>query len=80
MINRWWELVDANDGIALFTRHTAPELTKPPVNVLRLSLHPDGMAPRIANLPNGARTCSPGCTARPKPPATCGSSPCTTSS
>lgn len=51
VINRWWELVDANDGIALFTQHTAPELTKPPVNVLRLSLHPDGMAPRIANLP-----------------------------
>ena len=51
VVNRWWELVDANDAIALFTQDTAPELTKPPVNVLRLSLHPDGMAPRIANLP-----------------------------
>jgi transcriptional regulator with XRE-family HTH domain len=51
VVNRWWELVDANDAIALFTRHIAPELLKPPVNVLRLSLHPDGMAPRIANLP-----------------------------
>ena len=28
----------------------APSLLEPPVNVLRLSLHPDGMAPRIANL------------------------------
>ena len=28
----------------------APALLKPPVNVLRLSLHPDGLAPRIANL------------------------------
>jgi transcriptional regulator with XRE-family HTH domain len=51
VVNRWWELVDANDGIALFTSHVKQELLKPPVNVLRLSLHPDGMAPRIANLP-----------------------------
>jgi transcriptional regulator with XRE-family HTH domain len=51
VVNRWWELVDANAGVALFTRQVKPELLEPPVNVLRLSLHPDGMAPRIANLP-----------------------------
>jgi transcriptional regulator with XRE-family HTH domain len=51
VVNRWWELIDANTGIALFTRHVSPGLLEPPVNVLRLSLHPDGMAPRIANLP-----------------------------
>jgi transcriptional regulator with XRE-family HTH domain len=51
VVNRWWELVDANAGIALFTRDVDPALLEPPVNVLRLSLHPDGMAPRIANLP-----------------------------
>ena len=51
VVNRWWELVDANPGIALFTSRVAPEMLEPPVNVLRLSLHPDGMAPRIANLP-----------------------------
>ena len=51
VVNRWWELVDANAGIALFTGDVRPELLEPPVNVLRLSLHPDGMAPRIANLP-----------------------------
>lgn len=51
VVNRWWELVDANPGIALFTRHVRPDLLEPPVNVLRLSLHPDGMAPRIVNLP-----------------------------
>src|SRR5206468_2766609 len=28
----------------------APDLLQPPLNVLRLSLHPDGLAPRIANL------------------------------
>jgi hypothetical protein len=51
VVNRWWELVDANSGIAQFTRHVSPALLEPPVNVLRLSLHPDGMAPRITNLP-----------------------------
>ena len=51
VVNRWWELVDANAGIALFTRQVKPDLLEPPANVLRLSLHPDGMAPRIANLP-----------------------------
>ena len=51
VVNRWWELVDANAGIALFTREVKPELLEPPANVLRLSLHPDGMAPRIVNLP-----------------------------
>jgi len=51
VVNRWWELVDANAGIALFTGDVSPDLLEPPVNVLRLSLHPDGMAPRIANLP-----------------------------
>jgi transcriptional regulator with XRE-family HTH domain len=51
VVNRWWELVDANAGIGLFTGGVSPALLEPPVNVLRLSLHPDGMAPRIANLP-----------------------------
>jgi len=51
VVNRWWELVAANQGIGLFTRHVRPDLLEPPANALRLSLHPDGMAPRIANLP-----------------------------
>ena len=51
VVNRWWELVDAHAGIALVTAGVSPELLEPPVNVLRLSLHPAGMAPRIANLP-----------------------------
>jgi transcriptional regulator with XRE-family HTH domain len=50
LINRWWELVEANSAIALFLDGCAPELLEPPVNVLRLSLHPLGMAPRIVNL------------------------------
>jgi transcriptional regulator with XRE-family HTH domain len=51
LINRHWELVDANAPVALLTEGAAAHLLEPPVNVLRLSLHPDGMAPRIANLP-----------------------------
>jgi transcriptional regulator with XRE-family HTH domain len=51
IVNRWWELLDANRSIALFTDAVAPELLVPPVNVLRLSLHPNGLAGRIANLP-----------------------------
>jgi transcriptional regulator with XRE-family HTH domain len=50
VVNRWWELADANASVALLTAGTAPGLLDPPVNVLRVSLHPDGMAPRIANL------------------------------
>ena len=51
IVNRHWELVDANDPIAIFTAGAAPFLLEPPVNVLRLSLHPDGVASRIQNLP-----------------------------
>ena len=51
VVNRWWELVDANPAIAIFTSAVDPGLLQPPVNVLRLSLHPAGLAPRIVNLP-----------------------------
>ncbi|HVV30446.1 MAG TPA: helix-turn-helix transcriptional regulator [Mycobacteriales bacterium] len=50
VINRYWELLDANTAVGVITAGCAPHLLQPPVNVLRLSLHPDGMAPRIVNL------------------------------
>ena len=50
VINRWWDMVDGNRAIGLFVADCAPELLEPPVNVLRLTLHPDGVAPRIVNL------------------------------
>lgn len=50
VINRWWELLDANTAVSMLTEGCAPELLEPPVNVLRLSLHPRGLAPRIVNL------------------------------
>jgi transcriptional regulator with XRE-family HTH domain len=50
VVDRHWNLVAGNSGIALLTASVAPALLEPPVNVLRVSLHPDGLAPRIANL------------------------------
>ena len=50
VVDRKWNMVDANATIALLTAGTAPHLLEPPVNVLRLSLHPQGVAPRIVNL------------------------------
>lgn len=50
LVNRWWEMVEANEAIDVFTADAAPELLEPPVNVLRLCMHPDGMASRVANL------------------------------
>lgn len=50
VVDRNWNLVDANAGVALLTEGVAEDLLAPPANVLRISLHPDGMAPRIANL------------------------------
>ena len=50
VVDRAWNLVDANTSIALFTDGVPDELLTPPLNVLRLSLHPRGMAGSIVNL------------------------------
>jgi transcriptional regulator with XRE-family HTH domain len=49
-IDRHWTLVAANRSVAPLLAGVDAELLKPPVNVLRLSLHPKGLAPRVANL------------------------------
>jgi transcriptional regulator with XRE-family HTH domain len=49
-IDRHWILVEANAAVVPLLAGADPALLKPPVNVLRLSLHPSGLAPRIANL------------------------------
>lgn len=49
-IDRHWNMVAANQTVPLMLEDVAPELLEPPVNVLRLSLHPKGLAPRIINL------------------------------
>lgn len=50
VVDRHWNLVEANASVALLLEGVAPELLRPPTNVLRVSLHPDGLAPRIGNL------------------------------
>ena len=50
VVDRHWGLVAANSALSLFIEGVAAELLEPPVNVLRLSLHPQGLAPRIVNL------------------------------
>ncbi len=50
VVDRTWNVVDRNTSVGVFLVGAAPELTAPPANVLRISLHPDGMAPRIVNL------------------------------
>jgi transcriptional regulator with XRE-family HTH domain len=44
-----WNLVMANDALAILTEGVAAALFEPPANGLRISLHPEGMAPRILN-------------------------------
>ena len=49
------QLVAANAATDLLTTGAAAELLDPPVNALRLMVHPDGMAPRVENLPEWGR-------------------------
>jgi transcriptional regulator with XRE-family HTH domain len=49
-IDRHWTLVTANPAAMGLLAGIAAEHLQPPVNVLRLSLHPEALAPRIANL------------------------------
>ena len=48
-VDRHWNLVAANAVVPLLLDGVAPWLLEPPVNVLRLSLHPEGLGPRLAN-------------------------------
>ena len=50
-VDRHWTMVSANAAVAPLLAAVDPALMKPPVNVLRVSLHPRGLAPLIVNLP-----------------------------
>lgn len=50
VVDRHWELVAANDGAFAFLDGLPADLVEPPVNVVRVSLDPRGLAPRIVNL------------------------------
>ncbi|WP_266157677.1 helix-turn-helix domain-containing protein [Dyella silvatica] len=50
-IDRHWHLVSSNQAVLRLLAGVPEALLQPPINVLRLSLHPAGLAPRIHNLP-----------------------------
>ena len=50
VVDRAWNVVAANAAIPMLTAGAAEHLLQPPINALRLTLHPEGMAPRITNL------------------------------
>ncbi|GAA2088842.1 helix-turn-helix transcriptional regulator [Aeromicrobium tamlense] len=50
VVDRRWDLVAANEAAYGLLAGVGAELLEPPVNVIRLSIHPRGLAPRIANL------------------------------
>ncbi len=51
VVDHRWDLVAGNRAaFGILADGVAPELLAPPVNAMRVSLHPDGLAPRIVNL------------------------------
>ena len=48
-VDRHWTLVFANAAVGFLIQEVDPSLMTPPVNVMRLSLHPKGLAPNMEN-------------------------------
>lgn len=51
LLDDHWDVVDANGAVDALLAGCDPRLLEPPLNVIRLCLHPEGLAPRIRNLP-----------------------------
>ena len=49
IVDGLWNLIDANDAASLLWAGVDPELLKPPINLLRLSVHPGGI-PSISSM------------------------------
>jgi transcriptional regulator with XRE-family HTH domain len=49
-VDRHWRLVSANKALELLLAGVDQDLLRQPVNVLRVALHPNGLAPRTVNL------------------------------
>ena len=50
-VNARWDLLAANQAMRTFLSALPEELAKPPINMLRVTLHPDGFASQVLNLP-----------------------------
>jgi transcriptional regulator with XRE-family HTH domain len=48
-VDRHWNLISANTMVSVLLAEVDARLMQPPMNVLRLGLHPRGLAPRVAN-------------------------------
>ncbi|MFE4370260.1 helix-turn-helix domain-containing protein [Streptomyces sp. NPDC056835] len=51
VVDGTYTVVAANRGIAMLMEGLPAKLLAPPLNAMRLTLHPEGLAPRIRNLP-----------------------------
>ncbi|CAM5352796.1 helix-turn-helix domain-containing protein [Streptomyces abikoensis] len=49
VVDGTYEVLAANRGIATLLEGVAPSLLAPPLNAMRLTMHPGGLAPRIRN-------------------------------
>jgi transcriptional regulator with XRE-family HTH domain len=50
VVDRHWQLLTGNRAGGILREGVHAELLEPPINVLRVCMHPHGLAPRIANL------------------------------
>jgi transcriptional regulator with XRE-family HTH domain len=48
-LDRGWDVIASNGALPEIYEGVAPELLTHPINVIRLSLHPQGLAPRLQN-------------------------------
>ena len=64
VVDRAWNLVDANASIGLFTAGRRAGTARPPVNVLREACTRTGWRRGSSTSASGGRTCSAGCGAR----------------
>lgn len=55
LVDGHWDVVGMNAGAWLFADGVDPSLLEPPLNVIRLSLHPEGLARRVVNFREFAR-------------------------
>ncbi|MER6599628.1 helix-turn-helix domain-containing protein [Streptomyces parvus] len=51
VVDGTYGVVAANRGVSLLLEGVPEKLLAPPLNAMRLTLHPEGLAPRIVNLP-----------------------------
>jgi transcriptional regulator with XRE-family HTH domain len=54
-VDRRWTLIAANRATDIFTSEVDPSLLEPPVNMLKICLHPNGFTPQVINYPEWRR-------------------------